>query len=143
MAGGDCQQLALTPDFTPHDPLYGSSLAYELCTIVRNSKSHDSRSGRSSKTEGKGADNSRGSAGADPRRALSLELGDRVQSGMYGIRCFNVLDAIGNILIWHCQPWYCSYLQLRSADLTIVEDRIAVRDLLCNVPVVTFQRGNA
>jgi hypothetical protein len=84
MAGGDCQQLALTPDFTPHDPLYGSSLAYELCTIVRNSKSHDSRSGRSSKTEGKGADNSRGSAGADPRRALSLELGDRVQSGMYG-----------------------------------------------------------
>jgi hypothetical protein len=87
MAGGDCQQLALTPDFTPHDPLYGSSLAYELCTIVRNSKSHDSCSGRSSKTEGKGADNSRGSAGADPRRVLSLELGDRVRLGTYGIRC--------------------------------------------------------
>lgn len=56
---------------------------------------------------------------------------------------FDVIDAIDNILIWYCQPWYWSYLQLRSADLTIVADRVAVRDLLCNTHVVTFQRGDA
>jgi hypothetical protein len=96
----------INPRFYPTDSLYGSSLACELCIISRNSKSHDSRSGRSSKTEGEGADDSRGSAGAVLRKVLSLELGNRARLEAYGIRRLDVLDAIGNILIWYCQSWY-------------------------------------
>ena len=89
----------INPRFYPTDSLYGSTLACELCIIPPNSKSHDSRLGRSSKTEGKGADDFRGSAGTDLRRVLLLELGDRMRLNANGILCFDVIDAIGNILI--------------------------------------------
>jgi hypothetical protein len=100
----------INPRFYPTDSLYGSTLACELCIIPLNSKSHDSRFGRSSKTEGKGADDFRGSAGADMRRVLLPELGDRVRLEAFRIRCLDVLDAICKNLIWDCQPCYCSYL---------------------------------
>ena len=96
----------INPRFYPTDSLYGSSLACELCIIPRNPKSHDSRFGKSTKIEGKGADDSRSSAGANLRRVLLLELGDRMRLEAYRIRCFDVIDAIGNILVWYCQSWH-------------------------------------
>lgn len=96
----------INPRFYPTHSLYGSTLACESCIIPLNSKSHDSRFGRSSKIEGKRADDSRSSAGANLRRVLLLELGDRMRLEAYSIRCFDVIDAIGNILVWYCQSWY-------------------------------------
>lgn len=106
MAGGGCQQLALTPDFTPQIPCmdrpwHGNYASYRAIPRATTLISADQV-----KSRGKGADNSPGSACADLRRVLLLQLGDRMRLEAYGIRCFDVLDAIGNILIWYGQPWY-------------------------------------
>jgi hypothetical protein len=105
MAGGDCQQLALTPDFTPQIPCMDQPWHANYASYRAIPRATTLILADLAKPRGK-AQMTPVVLPAQICATLLLELGDGMLLEAYGILCFDVIDAISNILIWYCQPWY-------------------------------------